>query len=41
MLFLKYLLLWGGIGMIATAIGILSRDFYFEFKHRQLLAAGA
>jgi regulator of protease activity HflC (stomatin/prohibitin superfamily) len=40
MLFIKYLLLWGGIGMIATAIGILARDFYFEFKHRQLLAAG-
>jgi len=40
MLFLKYLLLWGGIGMIATAIGILARDFYFEFKHRQSLAAG-
>ncbi|MCU1272409.1 MAG: domain, Band 7 family protein [Acidobacteriaceae bacterium] len=40
MLFLKYLLLWGGIGMIATAIGILTRDFYFEFKYRQSLAAG-
>jgi regulator of protease activity HflC (stomatin/prohibitin superfamily) len=40
MLFLKYLLLWGGIGMIATAIGILARDSYFEFKHRQSLAAG-
>lgn len=40
MLFLKYLLLWGGIGMIATAIGILARDFYFEFKYRQSLAAG-
>jgi regulator of protease activity HflC (stomatin/prohibitin superfamily) len=37
MLFLRYMLLWGGIGMIATAIGILARDFYFEFKHRQSL----
>lgn len=40
MLFLKYLLMWGGIGMIAAAIAILTRDFYFEFKHRQSLAAG-
>ncbi len=41
MLFLKYLLLWGGIGMIATAVAILARDFYFEIKYRQSLAAGA
>src|SRR5256885_11752484 len=40
MLFLKYLLLWGGIGMIAVAIGILARDFYFGLKYRQSLAAG-
>jgi regulator of protease activity HflC (stomatin/prohibitin superfamily) len=39
MLFLKYLLLWGGIGMIATAIGILARDYYFEFKYRRSLTA--
>src|SRR5207248_546421 len=39
MLSLKYLLLWGGIGMIAAAIGILARDFYFELKYRQSLAA--
>src|ERR1700688_2037683 len=41
MLFLKYLLLWGGIGMIATALGILGRDFYSEFKHRQALTTNA
>ena len=40
MLFLKYLLLCGGIGMIAGAIGILARDFYFGLKYRQSLAAG-
>ncbi len=40
MLFLKYLLLWGGIGMIAAAIGLLTRDFYLELKYRQALATG-
>jgi regulator of protease activity HflC (stomatin/prohibitin superfamily) len=40
MLFLKYLLLCGGIGMIAGAVGILVRDFYFGLKYRQSLAAG-
>src|SRR3954471_2137154 len=40
MLFLKYLLLWGGIGMIAVAIGILARDFYFGLKYRRSLTAG-
>src|SRR5256885_1070014 len=40
MLFLKYLLLWGGIGMIVAAIAILARDLYFEMKYRQSLAAG-
>jgi regulator of protease activity HflC (stomatin/prohibitin superfamily) len=39
MLFLKYLMLWGGFGMIAAAIGILARDFYFELKRRQSLAS--
>jgi regulator of protease activity HflC (stomatin/prohibitin superfamily) len=39
-LFLKYLLLCGGIGMIAAALAILARDFYFEFKYRQSLALG-
>ena len=40
MLFLKYLLLCGGIGMIAVGVAILTRDFYFEMKYRQSLAAG-
>src|SRR5581483_344461 len=41
MLFLKYLLLWGGIGMIAAAAAILARDFYLEIKYRQSLVTGA
>lgn len=41
MLFLKYLLLCGGIGMIAAAIAVLARDLYFEMKYRQSLASGA
>jgi regulator of protease activity HflC (stomatin/prohibitin superfamily) len=39
MLFLKYFLLCGGIGMIVAAIAILARDLYFEMKYRQSLAA--
>jgi len=35
MLLLKYLLMWGGIGMIALAAGILAYDFYLEMKYRQ------
>jgi regulator of protease activity HflC (stomatin/prohibitin superfamily) len=42
MLFLKYLLMWGGIGMIAAAAGILAYDLYLEMKYRQaLVTAGA
>jgi regulator of protease activity HflC (stomatin/prohibitin superfamily) len=41
MLFMKYMLLWGGIAMIAAAIAILARDFYFESKYRQAVASGA
>jgi regulator of protease activity HflC (stomatin/prohibitin superfamily) len=41
MLFLKYLLLCGGIGMIVASVAILARDFYFDMKYRQSLAAGA
>ncbi len=40
MLLLKYLLMWGGIGMIALAAGILAYDFYLEMKYRQALASG-
>ncbi len=38
MLFLKYLLMWGGIGMIATAAGILTYDIYLEVLYRRALA---
>ena len=37
MLFLKYLLLCGGIGMIAVGVAILTRDFYLEMKYRASL----
>lgn len=35
MLFLRYLLMWGGAGMIAAAIGIVAHDLYLELKYRQ------
>jgi len=35
MLFFKYLLLWGGIGMIVAAAGIIARDLYLQFEHRK------
>ena len=42
MLFVKYLLLWSGVGMIAVAAGIPAYDVYLEMKYRQALgAAGA
>ena len=42
MLWLKYLLMGGGIAMIALAASILAYDFYLEMKYRQALAsAGA
>ena len=37
MVFLRYLLLWGGAAMIATAIGLLARDLYLLTQHRQSL----
>jgi regulator of protease activity HflC (stomatin/prohibitin superfamily) len=40
MLFLKYLLLWGGIGMMMTAAGMLAYDLYFLVQYRRALAAG-
>jgi len=40
MIFLKYLLLFGGAGMIAAAIALLSRDRYLLARHKQLEAAG-
>ena len=39
MLFLKYLLMLGGIGMIIAAAGILAYDVYLEVKYRRALAA--
>jgi regulator of protease activity HflC (stomatin/prohibitin superfamily) len=39
MLFLKYLLMTGGIGMIAAAAFILSYDLYLELQYRRALAA--
>ncbi|HXM24006.1 MAG TPA: SPFH domain-containing protein [Terriglobales bacterium] len=42
MLFLKYLLMLGGIGMITAAVAILAYDIFLEMKYRQALAvAGA
>ncbi len=41
MVFLEYLLLWGGAGMIAAAIAMLARDLYLTTKHKESLAAGA
>lgn len=38
MLFLKYLLMWGGIGMMAVAAGILIHDFWLELRYRQAQA---
>jgi regulator of protease activity HflC (stomatin/prohibitin superfamily) len=35
MILLRYLLLWGGIAMIAAAIGILARDFFSHFQLKQ------
>jgi regulator of protease activity HflC (stomatin/prohibitin superfamily) len=38
MIFLRYLLLWSGAGMIAAAVAILARDFYLAAKHKHALA---
>jgi len=40
MLFLKYLLMTGGVGMILIAVGILTYDLSLEIRHRRMLAAG-
>jgi regulator of protease activity HflC (stomatin/prohibitin superfamily) len=40
MLFLKYLLTWGGIGMIAVAAGILIHDLYLQTRRRLAIEAG-
>jgi len=40
MLFLKYLLMWGGIAMIATALGILTHDVWLRTRSRLVQAGG-
>src|ERR1700751_2820543 len=40
MLFLKYLLMIGGIGMIVVAAAILSYDLSLEIRYRRMMAAG-
>ncbi|HKS72723.1 MAG TPA: SPFH domain-containing protein [Terriglobales bacterium] len=40
MLFLKYLLLWGGFAMMLGAAGILLYDLYCEMEYRQARTAG-
>ena len=39
MVFLKYLLTLGGIGMMAMAVAMLGRDVYLEMQYRRALAA--
>ena len=41
MLFLKYLLMTGGVGMILIAVGILTYDLALEIRYRQAMAAGS
>jgi regulator of protease activity HflC (stomatin/prohibitin superfamily) len=42
MVFLRYLLFWGGAGLIAAAVAILAHDFYLGARRKQSLAtAGA
>ncbi len=40
MLFLKYLFMWGGIGMIVAAMGTLAHDLYLEVNYKMATAAG-
>ncbi len=40
MLFLKYVLMMGGIGMILVAVGILTYDLTLEMRYRRAMAAG-
>jgi regulator of protease activity HflC (stomatin/prohibitin superfamily) len=41
MLFVKYLLMFGGGGMIAAATVVLAYDVYQEIQHKKMLDAGA
>ncbi len=38
MIFFKYLLVWGGIAMIAAAVVIVARDVYLQFEHKKKTA---
>jgi regulator of protease activity HflC (stomatin/prohibitin superfamily) len=40
MLFLKNLLMWGGVGMIVTALSILAHDLFLLNQHRQISVLG-
>jgi len=40
MLFVKHLLMMGGIGMILVAVGILTYDTYLEMNYRRAVAVG-
>src|SRR6266850_357750 len=40
MLFLKYLLITGGVGMILIALGILAYDLTMELQYRRAMAGG-
>jgi regulator of protease activity HflC (stomatin/prohibitin superfamily) len=40
MLFLKYLLMWGGFGMMLAAAAMLLYDLYLEMQYRQARTAG-
>jgi regulator of protease activity HflC (stomatin/prohibitin superfamily) len=40
MLFLKYLLMTGGIGMVLVALGILTYDLTMEVQYRRAMTAG-
>src|SRR6516162_2268047 len=40
MLFLKNLLMWGGVGMIVTALSILAYDLFLLNQHRQISVVG-
>jgi len=40
MLFLKHLLMWGGVGMILAAVGILAYDFYLGMEYRKAQRTG-
>src|SRR5215467_374726 len=41
MLFIKYLLTWGGVAMMAIAVGMLGYDLYLLARLRKAQASGA